>query len=154
MNTDFLHENPNFKDLIELTAANEDIKDPGLVEKDYWLMHALWGLQKLNFIFHLKGGTSLSKGYNCIYRFSEDIDLKIEPDEKRCDFKVYTGKNHDDKSHRESRRKYFDWITEQLHGHLPGMVQVERDEDFDDKRKFRNGGIRLFYDSKPLYLAV
>src|SRR3989338_8650624 len=98
MSTDFLHNDPNFKDHIELTAVAERIKSAGLVEKDYWLMHALWCLQQ-NFKFHLKGGTSLSKGYDCIYRFSEDIDLKIEPDEQRCGFKVYTGKNHDDQKH-------------------------------------------------------
>ena len=25
-----------------------------LVEKDYWIMHALWGLQALGFVFELK----------------------------------------------------------------------------------------------------
>ncbi|WP_312949412.1 nucleotidyl transferase AbiEii/AbiGii toxin family protein [Agrobacterium sp.] len=29
--------------------------------------------------FELKGGTSLSKGYRIINRFSEDIDIRIEP---------------------------------------------------------------------------
>ena len=108
-----LHKLPHFKDLIELTAQAEKIKDASLVEKDYWLMHALWGLQRLGFTFHLKGGTSLSKGFRCIHRFSEDIDLKIEPNEKACGFKVYTGKNHDDEKHRDSRRKFFDWIRDQ-----------------------------------------
>jgi len=37
--------------------------DPYLVEKDYWIMHALWGLQQQGFQFELKGGTSLFKGY-------------------------------------------------------------------------------------------
>jgi hypothetical protein len=30
-----------------------------LVEKDYWIMHGLWGLQAQGFVFELKGGTSL-----------------------------------------------------------------------------------------------
>jgi hypothetical protein len=80
MNPVFLHELPDFKELIRLTTTAESISDPGLVEKDYWIMHVLWGLQQLNLSFHLKGGTSLSKGYGCINRFSEDIDLKIEPE--------------------------------------------------------------------------
>lgn len=147
MNTDFLHNDPYFEDHIELTAAAESIKSAGLVEKDYWLMHALWCLEQ-NFKFHLKGGTSLSKGYDCIYRFSEDIDLKIEPDEERCGFKVYSGKNHDDHKHRDSRKRYFDWLCEQLSGHMPGFVRVERDPEYDDQHKYRNGGIRLFYESK------
>ena len=43
-------------------------------------MHALWGLQRLGFRFELKGGTSLSKGHGLIHRFSEDIDILIQPD--------------------------------------------------------------------------
>ena len=147
MNTKFLHELLDFKDLIEITATAESIKDPALVEKDYWLMHVLWGLQQQKMNFHLKGGTSLSKGYGCIHRFSEDIDLKIEPDEADCGFKVYTGKNHDDEKHRESRKKYYDWVAKRLRGNIPGIIEVKRDESFDDKPKFRNGGIRLFYNS-------
>lgn len=46
MSTPFLHESEYFKDLIEITSNAENIKDPALVEKDYWLMHVLWGLQR------------------------------------------------------------------------------------------------------------
>jgi predicted nucleotidyltransferase component of viral defense system len=67
-----LHDRPDFRDLIAATARAEGI-DPGLVEKDYWVMHALWGLQQQGFVFQLKGGTSLSKGWKLIDRFSEDI---------------------------------------------------------------------------------
>jgi predicted nucleotidyltransferase component of viral defense system len=42
-------------------------------------MHCLWGLKKQGFNFEMKGGTSLSKGWNCINRFSEDIDIRFEP---------------------------------------------------------------------------
>jgi hypothetical protein len=147
MSAQFLHELADFKDLIEIVAKSENIKDPALVEKDYWLMHVLSGLQQLQFKFHLKGGTSLSKGYGCIHRFSEDIDLKIEPDEKQTRFKVYTTKNQDDKHHRESRARYFDWIRDQIDGRIPGILEVKRDHTFDDVSKMRNGGVRLFYSS-------
>lgn len=43
--------------------ADEKGIDPALVEKDYWIMHCLYGLDELGFIFQLKGGTSLSKGH-------------------------------------------------------------------------------------------
>lgn len=75
-----LHDLPDFGDLIVVTARDLTI-DPGLVEKDYWIMQALWGLQEFGFHFELKGGTSLSKGYQLIHRFSEDIDILIHPDE-------------------------------------------------------------------------
>ena len=42
-------------------------------------MHCLYGLQQLGLTFELKGGTSLSKGHKTIDRFSEDIDILIEP---------------------------------------------------------------------------
>ena len=50
-----------------------------LVEKDYWIMHCLYGLQQLERRFELNGDTSLSKGYGIINRFSEDIDIRIRP---------------------------------------------------------------------------
>jgi hypothetical protein len=144
---EFLHDRADFKDLINITAQDLGIQDPALVEKDYWLMHVLWGLQRLKLNFHLKGGTSLSKGYGCIHRFSEDIDLKIEPDEKLCGFKVYSGKNQDEQKHRDSRARYFGWIATHLQGKIPGIVDVKRDPVFDDTHKLRNGGVRLLYSS-------
>lgn len=143
----FAHELANFKDLVESTAMSEGIDDPSLVEKDYWIMHVLYGLQSLKFDFQLKGGTSLSKGYGIIQRFSEDIDIRIEPNESLVGFKVYSGKNHDDERQRDSRKKYFDWISAHLIGKIHGVIDVTRDEAFDDPKKYRNGGIRLYYPS-------
>lgn len=40
-----LHELPDFVDLIGVAARNNSI-DPGLIEKDYSMMHCLWGLQQ------------------------------------------------------------------------------------------------------------
>lgn len=139
----FLHEHENFKELLEIVASNKKINDPYLVEKDYWIMHCLWALQNLGFAYHLKGGTSLSKGYKCIHRFSEDIDIRIDPNEK-CGFPVFIGKNHDKPAQCESRKKYFDWIAGQLNGKIHGLNSVSRDHTFDDADS-RSGGIRLHY---------
>lgn len=78
MPRDFLHNHPQFADLIRIVADDQGIA-PALVEKDYWIMQSLYGLQQLGLAFELKGGTSLSKGYGLIRRFSEDIDIRIEP---------------------------------------------------------------------------
>lgn len=86
----FLHERSDFKALVETVADSEKINDPGLVEKDYWIMHAVFGLKQLGLTFELKGGTSLSKGFGIIQRFSEDIDICIEPfDGLQVSFKLY-----------------------------------------------------------------
>jgi len=65
----------DFNDLIR--AAADDIHlPPDAVEKDYYVVRALRALQnQLPGRFLFKGGTSLSKGWGLIDRFSEDIDL-------------------------------------------------------------------------------
>ncbi len=49
------------------------------VEKDYWITLELSRLAKSKYVDEsvFKGGTSLSKGYNLIERFSEDVDIAI-----------------------------------------------------------------------------
>lgn len=74
---DFLHDRRDFGQVLAVVAEERSL-DPMLVEKDYWIMHCLWGLQAQGFGFELKGGTSLSKGFGIIHRFSEDIDIRIE----------------------------------------------------------------------------
>jgi hypothetical protein len=51
-----------------------------LLEKDIWVVWAIDGLFSSEFGEHLvfKGGTSLSKGYDVISRFSEDIDVTYD----------------------------------------------------------------------------
>lgn len=53
---------------------------PFAVEKDWWVSQTLKAVFELDVAEHLvfKGGTSLSKAWNLIERFSEDIDLAIE----------------------------------------------------------------------------
>ena len=75
---DFLHRHPEFEALIRIVADRLGI-DPYLAEKDYWIMHCLFGLRQAGYNFQLKGGTSLSKGYSLIHRFSEDIRYPYLP---------------------------------------------------------------------------
>ena len=41
---DFLHNHKSFKDLLLILEAEKGIV-PGLLEKDYWIMHVLFGLK-------------------------------------------------------------------------------------------------------------
>lgn len=68
----------NFKALISLTARDMGILE-FYIEKDYWVTYILKKLSESSFRNEVvfKGGTSLSKGYNAINRFSEDIDLQL-----------------------------------------------------------------------------
>ncbi len=142
----YLHNHENFKELVELVAKEQEINDPSFVEKDYWIMHYLYGLSHFGLDMALKGGTSISKAFNIIHRFSEDIDIKIIPNNERVGFCVYTDKNHNKPKHRESRKKYFDWLAKELKCSIDGIFDVTRDGAFDDE-KYRNGGIRLIYET-------
>ena len=65
---------------FEVAAANLNIM-PQLVEKDFWvcwILKVLFSLPEVGGHLTFKGGTSLSKCYNVIKRFSEDIDISIE----------------------------------------------------------------------------
>ncbi len=135
---EFLHDRRDFAQLLAVVADERRI-DPVLVEKDYWIMHCLWGLQAQGLRFELKGGTSLSKGFGIIHRFSEDIDICIEPPQG---LPVKIGRNQDKPVHVASRRAYYDWLTREIH--IPGILSNERDTAFDDE-KLRSAGIRLIY---------
>ncbi|WP_316233795.1 nucleotidyl transferase AbiEii/AbiGii toxin family protein [Bradyrhizobium sp. SZCCHNPS2010] len=139
MPRDFLHNHPQFADLIRIMAEEKGI-DPALVEKDYWIMHCLYGLQQHPFTFQLKGGTSLSKGHKIIGRFSEDIDILIEPPKDRD---VKMGKNQNKPPHIQSRKDFYDWLAQTIK--IDGIASVERDTEFDDIPKYRSGGIKLNY---------
>ncbi len=74
-----LHKNIKlFQDAVSVTAEQMNIP-PEFVEKDYWVTYALHTIFKNEIgkdsVF--KGGTALSKCYQMIERFSEDIDLVV-----------------------------------------------------------------------------
>ena len=61
-------------------AALQPQRAPAIVEKDFWVC---WTLRRMFEVLHFqprlifKGGTSLSKAYKAIERFSEDVDLSL-----------------------------------------------------------------------------
>ncbi len=77
-----LFEHPDFEQAI--IRATEYFRSSGMresvIEKDYYVTEALRIIQQAagsKVIF--KGGTSLSKGWNIIKRFSEDVDIFLDP---------------------------------------------------------------------------
>jgi predicted nucleotidyltransferase component of viral defense system len=74
-----LHEDTAvFSELIQTTAEAMGLPQV-YIEKDYWVTKALKHLSESAHINEVvfKGGTSLSKAYRLIDRFSEDIDLAV-----------------------------------------------------------------------------
>ncbi|MBU3682158.1 MAG: nucleotidyl transferase AbiEii/AbiGii toxin family protein [Flavobacterium sp.] len=136
---DFIHNDPEFKSLLSIVSTQKGI-DITLVEKDYWIMHALYSLQQQGIEFELKGGTSLSKGFGLIHRFSEDIDIHI-----RTNFGLSIEGKEDKSQVKAARKEFYDVFANSLA--INGITEIVRDHEFDDKEKYRSGGIRLIYES-------
>lgn len=136
---DFIHNDPEFKELLSIVSTKKGI-DITLVEKDYWIMHVLYSLQQQGIEFELKGGTSLSKGYGLIHRFSEDIDIHI-----RTNFGLPIEGKEDKSQVKTARKEFYDVFAKSLS--INGINEIVRDHEFDDKEKSRSGGIRLYYES-------
>ena len=142
----YLFQLPDFPDFINQVADATNIP-AAIVEKDYWITYVLYRLKKSEFgdKFIFKGGTSLSKGWNLIERFSEDIDLLFIPEEgmgsskKRsrlekvrdlvgsCEGLTYDGKNKDNSSGNEHRNACFEYErkTKQAIGSLRPYLKLE-----------------------------
>jgi len=97
-----LFEHPDFEQAILRAAEHfrERNLRPAIIEKDYYVTEALRVIANTSgdkIIF--KGGTSLSKGWNLIQRFSEDIDIFLDP----TAFQPVLGKNAIDRELKKLR---------------------------------------------------
>lgn len=144
-------------DLITATAAKVGMNE-AIVEKDFWVS---WMLEIL---FHhcdysnqlsFKGGTSLSKGYGIIKRFSEDIDLILdwralgyklnEPWEERSN-------TAQEKFNKDANKKTMIFLKDVLMPHLVALVHEQGVEkcrfyiDESDKQTIRFVYPQIFVD--------
>lgn len=73
------------------------------IEKDWWVTLVLKALFQSTYRDYMvfKGGTSLSKGWNLISRFSEDIDIALDPQAFGMKYIEHPSKNHVEKLKRE-----------------------------------------------------
>ena len=126
------------------TAINKGITKE-IVEKDFWvclMLDYLFTKSKYKNILTFKGGTSLSKGFNIINRFSEDIDLilnwtalgagSFEPMEDRSN-------NKQDLFNKSLNKKAEDFIEKELlrdiKENLSMLLETDIDVAIDDKEK-------------------
>jgi hypothetical protein len=94
-----------------------------IIEKDFWVcwtLKRLFGIQGENspgLVF--KGGTSLSKGYDAIRRFSEDIDLSFN----RTDLGYEGDRDPEAASSRKKAEKLIDDLVADVEKHIAtGML--------------------------------
>jgi predicted nucleotidyltransferase component of viral defense system len=103
--------------MMQQTAAARKIIEQA-VEKDWWVSAVLMALSKtsLTALLQFKGGTSLSKAWGLINRFSEDIDLAIS--------RSFFSLSDDTPQQRTAiRRKAFHYIREILVEELDKILQ-------------------------------
>ena len=111
-------------EIIKQTAAKLNMEDAA-IEKDFWVC---WTLKQLfqsplknSIIF--KGGTSLSKVYGLIKRFSEDIDIILNWD----DFRAGSDWNPEEKYGKANREKMLkaldEWNAQQIANAILPIVQ-------------------------------
>jgi hypothetical protein len=130
-------------------AASSSGRLPHLLEKDIWVVWSLRHLFDGPHAGHLvfKGGTSLSKAYGVIRRFSEDVDLTY-------DIRVIAGdlvgdadaplpvsKSQEKKWSKEIRVRLADWVANEIvprlkqdleQQSLPASVRAENNKVFID----------------------
>ncbi|MCK5133851.1 MAG: nucleotidyl transferase AbiEii/AbiGii toxin family protein [Candidatus Sabulitectum sp.] len=127
------------RELFVSTAAVRNIA-PIVIEKDFWVCFVLNELFSSEFLkdkLMFKGGTSLSKVYGIIERFSEDIDLVLNWNEILDDDpNAPRSKNKQDKYNKKmdvhSRKYVAEEIlpeVEKLTGHVCTLEIVEKEPD-------------------------
>lgn len=81
MSTDRLVHDPDAIAALSVTVAQETGVPAEHIEKDFWVTEVLRGVvaaaEYLGVEVVFKGGTSLSKGFSLIQRFSEDVDVLV-----------------------------------------------------------------------------
>lgn len=98
-------------------AAAESGWPANLLEKDIWVVWALQTLgaeQQLLETLTFKGGTSLSKAYGLIDRFSEDVDLTLNIQHlwPEVDLSPVVNPSQADKRRKAADRKLKQWVRE------------------------------------------
>lgn len=122
---------------------------PHLLEKDIWVVWSLHQLFTGPYAEHLvfKGGTSLSKAYGVIRRFSEDVDLTYDIRAIAgdlvgdSDVPLPATKSQEKKWSKEIRARLSDWVATEIvprikqsleQNGLPAKVRAEGDKVFID----------------------
>jgi len=106
------------KELFSETAARKNMQ-PAIAEKDFWVcwtLAKLFGHDDLSKLLMFKGGTSLSKVFHLIERFSEDIDLIL-------DWRKVSGVNPDMQRSKTQQRKLNEEINEKARAYIAGDLK-------------------------------
>lgn len=144
---------------LQATSAEKEIEDRA-VEKDWWVTLVLKSLFQTPCGPYLlfKGGTSLSKGWGLINRFSEDIDISLE---RRFFLEILgisyaaAANNTQLKNLRKASRDYIhDILSENLARELHAFGVDDFTIENVSTRKVENVQVPIDHDSDPTVILV
>lgn len=149
MNESFFQLSAN--DQRDILTAAESLKgiSAKMLEKDIWIC---WILEKLFLNFDgmvFKGGTSLSKGYDVIQRFSEDIDITIDPSVFGEKINVDEITNTQAKKARERlRESLLSYLCDEIKPSLTNLISAESGVmNYEVRLNEEKETIEIFYQS-------
>ena len=136
------------KAILQNVSDTKHIPDYA-VEKDWWVTAVLKALMLLDCSRYLsfKGGTSLSKGWNLIQRFSEDIDIALS----HRFFRQPVENNNQLKKLRKSGRRYIDEV---LSKQLEKELSVLGFSGFSVHPVLEKNSIAVSSDADPSIIMV
>lgn len=114
------------------TAATESGISNTILEKDFWVvwtLERLFSLEKLRTHLTFKGGTSLSKVYGLIHRFSEDIDVSIEKEFLGFD----NEKNPEKSASKKKQRAAIEELAKACSDYVQGEMLKDLRENISEK---------------------
>lgn len=142
------------------TVASVKKIDERAVEKDWWVtvvLKALYSTPVAKYL-NFKGGTSLSKGWNLINRFSEDIDLSISRQFFFNDLGKTFAKAENNNQLKNLRKASRDYVHEVLSSHLEKMLTSMGVNGFRVKNHTHedspDGPKPISHDSDPTVIFV
>jgi len=115
-------------ELFALTAERRGFGSIAVVEKDFWVCWTLKRLfehPELSRLLIFKGGTSLSKVFGLIDRFSEDIDLIL-------DWRVVTDENPMGGRSKSKQQKLNEQVNEAARAYIAGDLFQALEETLGD----------------------
>lgn len=145
----FLQLSPEEQADILQTRATKLGRRTEHLEKDIWIcwvLHGLFGMPgRLPMAF--KGGTSLSKVYGAIRRFSEDVDVTV--DYKSLDQSIDP---FDPKVSRTARDKYTELLRIKLADHTNNVIRPHFENLLSQLPEKPTGPLKISTDGEKLFI--
>lgn len=137
------------KNLLFETTAREMKVSSTIIEKDFWVcvvLNYLLNESKYKDCFIFKGGTSLSKCYDVVKRFSEDVDLILKWDA--------IGFNDEDVYQIRSKNQDYKFET-LMNEKGASFIQNEIKRDLIDNLALKNNGLEIVSnENDPMMLYI